>query len=633
MGEALVRRAVQRMLNEGGHAFSDVKPISIDDLGDTFERVKEDLTTMGCTSIEFIGSTGKKTIMNDIDLAIECDNSRDELFAMASDLLGSDSVTKSGSNTISMRYPIYSHGTITSDYVQIDVMLGKTSYLKWSRFGTSTMPGHKDESPVKGVARNILLAVVNRFIAGKLFGGKQTELDRVRYNIDYDNGLYKVVQTRKGLTPTKPLKNWKTIDREFISDDPDVIAAIMFGKGTKASDLTKIEDTIKAIKRSPLLKDVANEILTTFASELRDSVSKTPHLLGDNPESTLDYVDKLVGVNESLQHLVEKALSPGELSKYGPKRFEIFLDMLTSGTKFLLEPDGKISLIPNNELIFALKSYDASKVQAALLNTEYEDEIGVKHVGIKLNQLKKSAEFGGKAKMEMTKAIINETTFDKAIDAAIKQHGVISVVLGGTVIPGVVGSRHSGSEHVDSHGTSKADVVLLIDDGSNYKISIKMKKADYYLSGDRLLAPIVGPIIESLRNAVAPAPRIEQQQDGGWLMLVGPSDNPQKRDFKFEVSDEIAKLAVFGQGANEVDLLVKGDLTVAPELEDQYVSWYDVKSYQSVDEMPPNEKPVGLLRFNKGRSITYNGEKYMDIRPAIATASRAGNAIDVSYLT
>jgi hypothetical protein len=46
MGEALVRRAVQRMLNEGGHAFSDVKPISIDDLGDTFERVKENFVNV-----------------------------------------------------------------------------------------------------------------------------------------------------------------------------------------------------------------------------------------------------------------------------------------------------------------------------------------------------------------------------------------------------------------------------------------------------------------------------------------------------------------------------------------------------------------------------------------------------------
>jgi hypothetical protein len=106
-----------------------------------------------------------------------------------------------------------------------------------------------------------------------------------------------------------------------------------------------------------------------------------------------------------------------------------------------------------------------------------------------------------------------------------------------------------------------------------------------------------------------------------------------KTPFSYGGKNGQYELAVFGQGANEVDLLVKGDLTVAPELEDQYVSWYDVKSYQSVDEMPPNEKPVGLLRFNKGRSITYNGEKYMDIRPAIATASRAGNAIDVSYLT
>lgn len=295
MGEALLRRAIQHLLREGGHAFADVKPVALADFQSTWPHIKDDLKTMGCTKVEFIGTTGKKPIMGDVDLAAEFPGTRDELFDMAKDMFGADSVAKVGPNIVTIRYPVHAKaGGLSGDYVQVDVMLGKASYLTWSRFGTSPTQGHADYSPVKGVVRNVLLNVINRYAAETTFPGKQTELDRTRYSVDFDKGLFKVVQTKRGKDPKKPpLKDWRTLERELVSDDPDAIAQVMFGKGTSASDIRTFEGLVAALRKSPTLKAKAREILMSFASEMRELVAKTPHMLGDNPDQALDYIDQV----------------------------------------------------------------------------------------------------------------------------------------------------------------------------------------------------------------------------------------------------------------------------------------------------------------------------------------------------
>lgn len=294
IGEALLKHALRRLLKEGGHAFPDVKPIELADFQATWPHLKDDLKTMGVTKVEFIGTTGKKPVMGDVDLAAEFPGTRDELFDMAKDMLGADSAVKVGPNIVTLRYPAHvKGGGLSGNYVQVDVMLGKASYLTWSRFGTSPTQGHADYSPVKGVVRNVLLNVINRFAAEKTFPGKQTELDRTRYTVDFDKGLYKVVQTKRGKDPKKPLKDWKTLERELISDDPDKIAQVMFGKGTAAHDIRTFEGLVAALRKSPALKAQAREILASFAQEMRELVAKTPHMLGDNPDEALAYIDQV----------------------------------------------------------------------------------------------------------------------------------------------------------------------------------------------------------------------------------------------------------------------------------------------------------------------------------------------------
>lgn len=297
MGEALLSRSIEQLLNEGGHAFSNVLPISLEDFRVTWPHILDDLRTLGCTKIEPIGSTGKKQIMGDIDIAAEFPGTTSELFELASDMFGINSVRKVGGNTVTISYPVYiAKGGQTGNHVQVDVMLGKVSYLSWSRFGTSPHEEHIDYSPLKGVARNILLGVVNRYLSKQQFD--TDKLDRTRYNIDFDNGLYKVVQTRRNKMSTKPpTKDWRILSRELLSDDPDLISQAIFGQNFKANDLRKFEDVVRVIKTSPKTKTLATEILNSFNDEIKDIVLKMPHVLGDNPERSLSYIETVINNN------------------------------------------------------------------------------------------------------------------------------------------------------------------------------------------------------------------------------------------------------------------------------------------------------------------------------------------------
>jgi hypothetical protein len=190
LGERLVRGFLKNMLLEGGKSFSDVSPVTLEALNATWDRLRDDLTAMGVADIRPIGTTFKKPIMGDVDLAVKFPLGKDELMILASELLGPENVKKSGADVLSVRYPIYDkQGRETGDFMQVDLMIGNPDYITWARFGPSPVKGSIDYSPVKGLVRNILFAVINRYAAERIFPGKSTELDRVKYAVDFDKVL------------------------------------------------------------------------------------------------------------------------------------------------------------------------------------------------------------------------------------------------------------------------------------------------------------------------------------------------------------------------------------------------------------------------------------------------------------
>lgn len=240
-----------RRLLEGGNAFPDVEDVSYDDFSSLWSDIVERLASIGITKISPIGSTGKKSVMGDIDVAIEVPAAFDIADSLKREF-GAENVKVFGKTTYSIRWP-HNDG-----FVQVDLMSGKLSYMRWSRFGVGDNEGPK--IPVKGVFRNILLNTLARM-------SSMRELDdgrRERLVIDFDKGLFKKVErrTRGG--------NWtddKTSPRELISDDPEEILQILLGVTTHVETF---QDLVLAIKKSPKVGHIADDIFDEYLTNVSD---------------------------------------------------------------------------------------------------------------------------------------------------------------------------------------------------------------------------------------------------------------------------------------------------------------------------------------------------------------------------
>ena len=258
-----------------------VEPITLEDFKHVWPVLEADLEMMGLTHIEWIGSTGKKAVMGDVDIAAHHAGGAEALFEQAKKVFGDDSVARVAGNIVSIRYlqdvPPF----------QVDVMVGNTDYLRWSRFGSSQDPNHPDFSHLKSAARNLLLNIITRFISEAKWP-MESPLDRARWSIDFDNGLYEVTQTKRG-KDGRALKNWKTTYRYFVSNDPNAIVQRIFGKQATAEGTRTFEGVVAALRQSRW-KKLAPQIMQAFASEVRE----LPQMLGDEPEKTLAYIDTVV---------------------------------------------------------------------------------------------------------------------------------------------------------------------------------------------------------------------------------------------------------------------------------------------------------------------------------------------------
>jgi len=273
------------VIGEGGKEF-ETESITLKEYEELYPFILNDLTFIGAKNIEPVGSTGKKSVMGDIDLAAEFDGTRDDFFDKAIAMFGRENISKVGSTIVSIKYPL------DERFVQIDVMLGDVGYLTWARAGTSSMKDHRDYSPVKGVIRNILLNTVARFIGQLTLTGEQSDTERTRYSIDFDKGLYKVVQTKRSKKPGKFNKDWRVLDRELVTADKNEIVQIVFGEGYSADDLRKFEDVVEAINSAPKTHHFAKKILTEFLDEVHERAAELPAIVGGD-ESLLDYIEKV----------------------------------------------------------------------------------------------------------------------------------------------------------------------------------------------------------------------------------------------------------------------------------------------------------------------------------------------------
>ena len=368
--------------------------------------------------------------------------------------------------------------------------------------------------------------------------------------------------------------------------------------------------------------------------------------------------------------LYEASLTKSEMGKYD-WRWDTFLKKITgkSPVPFKIDPKnqekyGGVSsvIIPragNAPLMTALEAKDAAAYGDAF--KRYKDDDGKVHGGVRAyadgepivitaaGHLYKDGDFGGRGGIPLS--IQNEIDFANAVNWAYSASEVpITVQVGNHQVHNVVGADQAGQLKVevgtafDKDGneiklkeTSKADVNLVLADNTLYPVSIKMKSAEYWLSGDAKLKDVIAPILQGLELQVAPHPRLILEPDGNYQMVQGPDENPVGINVKFELPPAVAEEAVFGTDKNPVGIIAKGDFISDPiwDGENSVLKWGKGVTYRredGVDKLPDHEKPVGLLRKGEkksGGSVRRGTAGYPGIRPAVASAKRTARAVSV----
>lgn len=199
----------------GGNAFMNVKPVSLEHLQIIWPKILKTLKQFDCSNIIPIGTTFQKDVMGDIDIAVK-HYSKERLYQSLIKHFDRKNVCLIGGSTISIVY----------DSCQVDITVGNPSYLWWSRCGTQQRDPTMDNfSMFKGTLRQIFFNTILKSISSLLF--KTTEVDRECYSLDLDCGLFLTQQTKRGATENT-LKKWKSLDRDFLTDDITKICSVIY---------------------------------------------------------------------------------------------------------------------------------------------------------------------------------------------------------------------------------------------------------------------------------------------------------------------------------------------------------------------------------------------------------------------
>jgi hypothetical protein len=278
-GKGNTKLSMESRLLEGGHALDNMKPVPLSNFENEFPRLIKLLKRIGAQKIVPVGSTGKKPLMGDIDLAVETDLSIEDFQSKLEKLIGNDNVTRNAT-VISFAHDF--DGILG----QVDLMFGKTSYLSWSRAGTDPR-----KTPFKGVARNLLLNILAKTLSEKVFEKQSSEFYKKRYIVDMDKGLFINTQTKLS-KDGKPLKDWKNVEKQFVSDDPQEIVSVLLGKDFTVEDTLTFDSLVNAISRSPLVKKYAQLIVRQFVDSVREAAKRRPEILGPKTIELMNQVEQ-----------------------------------------------------------------------------------------------------------------------------------------------------------------------------------------------------------------------------------------------------------------------------------------------------------------------------------------------------
>lgn len=293
------------------------------------------------------GSTGKKNpggSSGDIDLGLSIEallnnnNLKDKkaLFKMLCrfcDGLGYDYNYMKGLNIVSVSWPIENvDGKQEGETVQLDLMpVDSIEFSAWGMYSP-----HEKDSPYKGTVRNEFLGVIASHLNYKTLeklADQDVTFERGYYN--QMTGLHKFTQSYRSPKTNNLTKTKYTIARELVSNKPDEIIGMLFGRKYKAQDILTIDDAWKAfLDDSFPFKDKRKEIVKQTIEYLNNkNVNFPPYMLA--------YVATPYNMNESTEegNLDTPRKSMVKIHQMNARQFVDFINELKRHLK-----NGKINL-------------------------------------------------------------------------------------------------------------------------------------------------------------------------------------------------------------------------------------------------------------------------------------------------
>lgn len=155
-----------------------------------------------------------------------------------------------------------------------------SSILSLFRYDRSGVPKVAEGTRMGSIVRDTLIDAVKDVV---LRSGTLQEVvgdHRTVYVLDPSDVLYRLVQERSGW-------RWRTLERRFVSSDPDDIVRRYLGP---RAGLGTFEGLVEAVQSSRLVRPRWNEVRREFMRRLGDVLERSPNSLGSKPGDVVEYV-------------------------------------------------------------------------------------------------------------------------------------------------------------------------------------------------------------------------------------------------------------------------------------------------------------------------------------------------------
>lgn len=258
----------------GGKAFPDTTPVPDVICGPTTRWICD---ALGVKTKKNLGSTGKKPLCGDIDIAVSSDEwTYEQLVERLVELLGKDNVRTQGIQF----NQIYTRVIVNDKPIQVDFMIGNVDLLEFTHWSPSPYTSH-----YSGSHRTEYLKAVAKAVS-KVHEVNGRVIARWGYTLHHDKGLeYSARWCRKRIDGKGHVTKMTSVEDHELAEfklmipdalprttitDPDQICRELFGVRISHYQVDSYESITNLVKRLDRLNTKKDLIWSLYCSRLNE---------------------------------------------------------------------------------------------------------------------------------------------------------------------------------------------------------------------------------------------------------------------------------------------------------------------------------------------------------------------------